>query len=374
MAGLYIHIPFCHFKCSYCDFLSTPRFEHFGAYIEALTVELSLRITELSEPISTIYIGGGTPSILPVELFGQLVDGIKKYVDISNVTEFTVEANPEDITRELLVAMTCCGVNRLSMGIQSLIDDELVTINRRHSAATARRAIEIIKDEIPNFSCDLIYGLPGQTVASWRYSLDNLLEYAPPHLSAYLLSYEPGTRLYARLIAGKVAETSEDVVSQMYSILVSTLRERGYNHYEISNFALKGFEAKHNSAYWESVPYLGLGVSAHSFDGRVRRYNPSDISAYISAISRGEIYAVTEVETDIERLNDYIITRLRTSRGIDTESMKKQWGEPLTNRVLEEAQHHIMSGKLQKKNGHLFIPEQYLLIADSILRDLIIVD
>lgn len=374
MAGLYIHIPFCHSKCSYCDFFSTPRVAGTAAYIEALVREFDLRRDEISEPFTTVYIGGGTPSILSGDMMSRLITELRRRIDFGAVTEFTVEANPEDVTPRWIESVTALGVNRVSMGVQSFDDAELRAINRRHDAATAMRAIGVIARTVPNFSCDLIYGLPGQSSDSWRRSLDRLISFNPPHISAYLLSYEPGTRLYAQLVAGKIAETPDDIVMSMYDILTDSARAAGYNHYEISNFALPGMEAKHNSSYWDSTPYLGLGVSAHSFDGRVRRHNPSDIPGYIAATAAGKIQAVAEDETATERFNDYIITRLRTAAGIDLSDLTSRWPPAFAARLSAESRRHVASGCLVATSSRLYIPERYFLTADSVLRDLIITD
>lgn len=374
MAGLYIHIPYCHSKCSYCDFYSTPRTGDMETYIDSLIREFDLRRDELTQTVTTVYIGGGTPSILPERLLIRLIDGLGQRIDIHSLKEFTIEANPEDITPQWLACATDAGIDRISMGIQSFNDSELQAVNRRHDAATAIHAVSLISHAVRRYSCDLIYGLPGQTIDSWLASLKRLTDLRPPHISAYLLSYEPGTRLYAQLIAGKVTEATDETAATMYAILTDAMRNAGYRHYEISNFALPGMEAIHNSAYWDSTPYLGLGVSAHSFDGNIRSYNANSITQYISAITDGRRYAVTEPETITERFNDYIITRLRTSAGIDIADLRRRWPDTLASRLLSETRHHLDAGRLISDSGRLYIPERHLLTADTILRDLIVID
>lgn len=312
MAGLYIHIPFCHSKCAYCDFYSRPSLSGVDDYIDALIREWSARKREIQEPIMTLYIGGGTPSILSVKALERLLDGIG--IGDFELKEFTIEANPEDITPVWIDAVKRLGGNRISMGIQSLVDSELIAIGRRHTSEQALWAIDTIySNGIENVSCDLIYGLPGQTLETWEYSLSGLLSKPLSHLSAYMLSYEPGTRLYAQRMTGKVKEASDELISEMYDILVTTAAAHGFEHYEISNFGKPGLHSLHNSNYWNQTPYLGLGVSAHSYDGQTRRYNPSDMRLYLSA---SENVFEEEEPTEYSRHNDLVVTSLRTAEGI----------------------------------------------------------
>ena len=293
MAGLYIHIPYCHSKCHYCDFYSGSGLGEQDNYIHAIEKEYQLRKHEIIEPYRTIYIGGGTPSSLDSDNLLRLLRFCKTEV-ADTPEEFTIEVNPENVTPHLIKLLKDNGVNRVSMGIQSLVDDELKAVGRNHTPECALKGAALIADGFSNFSYDLIFGLPGQTLESLNYSLEKLLELRPPHISIYLLSYEPGTRLYARLVSGKIRETDEATVTRMYSLICESLRYAGYDHYEISNFALPGHESRHNSSYWASVPYLGLGASAHSFDGSVRRYNPSNLKEYIRNVDSGESPAIID--------------------------------------------------------------------------------
>ena len=308
MAGLYIHVPYCTAKCAYCDFYSGPlRLFDAATYFNAVRREFVARRLEIEE-INTVYFGGGTPGSVAPKYFAPyfaLTDGEK-----------TVEVNPENITPEYAGALLAVGANRVSMGVQSLIDEELAAIGRRHSAADARKAFAALRSAgVENISLDLIYGLPGQTLDSWRYSLQELIALRPEHISAYLLSYEEGTLLTARLRSGKIKEAPEELVEQMYALLCEETARAGYNHYEISNFALPGYEAKHNSAYWDMTPYLGLGPGAHSFDGTTRRENPANLKNYLAS---PENFAVAEDETADNRFNDRLLTALRTAKGINS--------------------------------------------------------
>lgn len=373
MAGLYIHIPYCHSKCSYCDFFSTPRSETIDMYIDALLIELDIRSNEIIDNFTTIYIGGGTPSILTPKQLSRLVNGISQYINLSDIREFTIEANPEDITDDWCRVVLSLGINRVSMGIQSFNNNELKIINRRHSAQDAIKAIETLRrNNIIKISCDLIYGLPTQTLNSWGYSLDKLLKMDLPHFSAYLLSYEPGTRLYMQLKNGKVEEASDELALAMYQLLITKAASMGYEHYEISNFSKPNHNAIHNSNYWKNSPYLGLGVSAHSFDGNKRRYNANKIKEYIVAMSNHSQFATIEEETIEEQHNDYIIVSLRTSKGINLDDYLNKWGEEKYNQLLSTAQNFILCNQMSITNNYLAILEKHMLISDSIMVEFII--
>lgn len=375
MAGIYIHIPFCHSKCYYCDFYSRPcRPDGTAAhadYIGALAAEWNSRSNELTEPVHTIYIGGGTPSIVAPELFRPLLD----VLPVEGVEEFTIEANPEDVTPQWAEAIRRLGINRVSMGAQSMIDSELKAVGRRHTAADTLKAYKILRRSgFENISLDLIYGLPGQTVETWRQSLDTLLELRPEHLSAYSLTYEEGTRLNAMRLAGKVAPASDSMTEEMYHLLCARTASAGYSHYEISNFALPGKHAWHNSSYWDFTPYLGLGVAAHSFDGiGIRRVNPPDIAAYISTVRAGEIFFTTEKETPTDLYNDYVITHLRTLHGIDLTALEMRFGADLARRFNNDIAPHAVVGLIELNQGRWRIAPAAWLVSDAILRDLIII-
>lgn len=385
MAGLYIHIPFCRSKCAYCDFYSMPLKAPAlaAAYCDALVEEFRLRHLEIREPFSTIYTGGGTPTALPGDLLPGLLGRIRELVETHNeevalrggmavVDEFTVEANPEDITPEGLSRLRGCGVDRISIGIQAFDAAQLAEISRLHTPDASMSALTVLRDSGINYSADLIYGLPGQSCESWRRQLDALLAFRPPHFSAYLLSYEPGTRLYARLQKGEVAEADEALATDMYHLLADAGHRHGYRHYEISNFALPGLEARHNSSYWNLTPYLGLGCSAHSFDGFYRRYNPADTREYLRRIKTGVSASVTEEENEINRVNDYIITSLRTTAGLSAPLVGRRWGTEFLERLKTNLAPAIASGHVIRRGESFVIPEQYWLTADAILREIIL--
>lgn len=351
MSSLYIHIPFCRSKCSYCDFYSVAM-RNPEPVVTAILGELEGRAAPYRPPFETLYVGGGTPTVLPPDELRRLLRGVMPFV--ADGAEVTVEANPDDITPSLASMLVAEGVNRVSMGVQSLVDSELEAISRRHDAATAVRAVGLLRDAgINNISCDLIYGLPGQTQQSFAVSLDSLIALRPQHISAYLLSYEPGTRITRDLAAGRVRQATDTEAEAFYRHLCHSLAEAGYLHYEISNFALPGFHSRHNSAYWDTThPYLGLGPAAHSYDGRdTRSANVASAARYLAGQP-----AETEHLTDEERHEERVMLALRTARGIDPDDL---------------ADGSNTSGLVATPDGRLRIPEESWLIADSIIASLI---
>lgn len=366
MAGIYVHIPFCHAKCAYCDFYSRAGAALADGFIGALAREFDTRQHELASlSVDTIYLGGGTPSILSPAQFSRLTEIFSNF----SPSEFTIETNPEDIDQPHLEAWQQAGVNRISMGIQSLVDSELRAVGRRHTARQAVEAVHSIRRAgFTNLSLDLIYGLPGQTLASWQYSLDSLLALRPEHLSAYCLTIEPRTVLGMKLSRGEITEASDEDIALRYDALCHTARGLGYDHYEISNFAMPAYRSRHNSAYWNSIPYLGLGPGAHSLgaDG-CRRYVESDIRRYITdpaACLR------IDPETGIEKVNDIIFTALRTSHGLDINDIPLKYRP----KVEKEALRLVRQGRLACKSSVYHIEEKDWLTSDAVIRDLLLCD
>lgn len=374
MAGLYIHIPFCESKCVYCDFYSMANNNHLiDKYIDTLLVEAAQRKNELnSETITTVYLGGGTPSLLSITQLSKLVNVLKKVFDFSDVEEFTIEVNPDDVTADYIQQAKSLGINRVSMGVQSFNDEDLRFINRRHTAKQATDAIHIIKEAgINNISIDLIYGIPGQNIKIWKNNVDTAISLLVQHISAYTLMYEEGTRLSVMRSLGKINEVDDDVVAAMYDYLVAQLKSNGYTHYEISNFALPGFHSRHNSSYWNLTPYLGLGVAAHSFDGTVRRFNPSNLKKYLDALGEGKLYVEVENITQAERYDEYVMLRLRTADGIDADELMHRFGEEYYQFFIEKTKPLVSEGYLINENGRYYIPENHIMISDNITCDLL---
>lgn len=367
MAGIYVHIPFCHSKCAYCDFFSTPFAERFaGKYVSALENEYHSRRCELAGPVTTIYIGGGTPSSIDRSLLERLF----AFLPADGIDEYTIEVNPEDVSEDFALWLkNDTPVSRVSMGVQSLDDSVLRTIGRRHTAAATIDAYKALKSAGIDISLDLIYGLPGQDMRSWRSSLERVLELKPEHLSCYLLSYEPGTRLTAMKQAGRISEATETEVMAMYDVLTQKTSGVGYEHYEISNFALPGHRALHNSSYWNLTPYLGLGTGAHSFDGQIRRFNPNDIKKYIECSGTG--FAVAEEENLSERYNDYIITALRTNSGLDMKLIEKLFGLSRAEESARKTAAFVKADKMWRNGDRAGIVERHWLTSDAIMLEFI---
>lgn len=369
MAGIYIHVPFCHAKCAYCDFYSKPLDRGMAdSYVRAVISEYEARHDELAgDSVETVYLGGGTPSILEDNLLSELIDA----VCTDCVSELTMEVNPEDVTPRRAEKWLQAGVNRISMGVQSLNDRELAAVGRRHTAARALDAIDSLRRAgVTNLSLDVIYGLPGQSIVSFGQTLDRLFDSSPEHLSAYMLSYEPGTRLAAMLQAGKITEASEDYLLACYDILCDKAAQAGMIHYEISNFSKPGYESRHNSSYWNLTPYLGLGPGAHSYTLGRRRYQPSDLRHYLS----GPVASlVTEQEQDMsEMINETLMLALRTACGLDMAQYGRRFGSDELKRLNDAAQSWLDSGQLLVDGHRLYVPERAMPVTDAILTELFV--
>lgn len=388
MAGIYIHIPFCKQRCIYCDFYSTTSQEKENRYIEAVCTELELRKQSLPDPVHTIYIGGGTPSLLNPASVKQLKDCMDRNYRVMPDLEFTVEANPDDISPEWLEAMSRTGVNRISMGVQTFHDGHLKLLRRRHNSERAIQAVHLCQEHgFRNISIDLIYGLPEQTLEEWKADVAQAIALNVQHLSAYALIYEENTALWRMRELNKVQEADEELSLSMFEYLITELKNNGFEHYEISNFGLPGFHSRHNSSYWNDTPYLGCGASAHSFIGMERMYNTANIDQYIKDITRcreenlpyNEV-CHCEVLDRYEHYNDRIITGLRTAAGLDLEKLEQDFGTELKNYCLKMATPHLKENTLQitEENGHpqgvLKLSHRGLFLSDGIMSDLLWVD
>ncbi len=361
--GLYIHIPFCRSKCIYCDFYSTPAMGAMERVVEGIIAEYGYRRDEIAAPFQTVYIGGGTPSVLPANLFSRLIDTI----DLTGVEEFTIEVNPEDVTTESVAFWRSLGVNRISMGVQSLRDPILTFIGRRHSANQAIAAIDLLSQGgIANVSVDLIYGLPGLSVDDWKEDLRRVLSMPVTHMSAYCLSWYEGTRLHKMWRQGRTEPVDDDIIDGQFSALQQIAAQHGFEHYEISNLARPGFQSRHNTAYWNpDSQWLGLGPSAHSFDGNLRRIDDSRISSWLHRLP----YPCDIDEEDaIDRLNDNIVTALRTSHGLDLSKIPSKYKK----QIIADAKPSLRAGHIELSDDHLRIPAHHWLTSDTIIRQLIV--
>ena len=362
--GIYVHVPYCKSKCAYCAFYSRTQMPS-DEYVHAVLNEFRLRQSALVAPVRPIYFGGGTPSLLNGSQLRLLAENLSRRNDIS---EFTIECNPDDVTADKAETWIDAGINRVSMGVQSLSDICLKHIGRRHDASTAEKSYNILRAAgLSNISLDLIMGLPGETIESWAESVDRITTMRPEHISAYLLSFEEGTPLYRQLEAGKVSEAPDDVIEKMYNALTEKLSAAGYLHYEISNYALPGYQSQHNSGYWKFRPYLGLGPAAHSYDGKIRRYNPDDTEYYIHNLTEGHTVCETDFETTENIIKDYIMVRLRTTGGLDINCLP----QPYRKYVMDNAA-TLDPAMINFDGSTLSIKPEYFLQADSVMRRMMI--
>lgn len=365
---LYVHIPYCHRKCTYCAFYSAVTAADKQQYVDALCRELEWRRGEMAHPLRTVYLGGGTPTILTVAQLRQIVDAIKANYDVSQVEEATIEANPEDLTAEFLEALVGIGFfNRVSIGVQSFRDEDLRLLNRRHSAKQSREAVaRVFEAGIGNISIDLIYGLPGQDLTAWRANLAAAATLPVSHLSAYALTVEPGTMLQRQIEAGRVVPADEEAVVAHYQELLAWAKEQGFEQYEISNFARQGCRSRHNSRYWDRTPYLGVGAAAHSFDGHARRWNVADERQYVAGIRQGEVPFERETLTEADAFNEYVMTALRTCEGIAKASVPPAY----TARLACDIRRYVAAGLIQETATHYCPTAEGLLHADGIASEL----
>lgn len=373
--GLYIHIPFCRSKCLYCDFYSAgSRIADWDAYIPAIINELKSRKHELSGQPATLYIGGGTPSLIPSRNFIWLIDNIKNITGVTKWREFTLEVNPEDVCIEKCELWKKNGVNRISMGIQTFDDCQLKVLGRRHSSLCGEEAFNLLQKYFDNISIDLMFGIPLQTLDSYRLSLAKIIDLNPQHISSYSLMLEEGTAMTLLSKNNKLKLPGEDEWLKMFAITSETLKKAGYLHYEISNYSKPGYESIHNSNYWSGGPYLGIGPGAHSYDGnRTRRANPSRLKDYISFFSSQEndtSYFESETLSDTELREEMIMTRLRTASGLDLSEYEDRFGKKYFDCLKKVARFYVESGCLQIKDNHLHLTEKGIPLINKILVEL----
>jgi oxygen-independent coproporphyrinogen-3 oxidase len=373
MAGIYIHIPFCKKACHYCNFHFSTAKDQVPAMIDAIRKEAALNRSYISENIETIYFGGGTPSLLSGEEIRTIIGDIHALFTVADDAEITLETNPDDISQEHLSGWKQAGVNRLSIGIQSFFEDDLQWMNRAHNATQALDAVKLAQQEgFQNITIDLIYGTPGLTDEKWKQNIETALSLHVPHLSCYALTVEPKTALAKMIATHQSEDVDADKQARHFSILTKCLSAAGFEHYEISNFALPGFRSRHNSSYWQGKTYLGLGPSAHSFNGKSRQWNLANNSLYVTAIGKGEIPFEEELLTDTQRLNEYIMTSLRTIEGTSLSKIAVDFGESNALTVSGAAQKHIDLGHLKKVIDVLQLTAEGKFLADGIAADLFV--
>jgi oxygen-independent coproporphyrinogen-3 oxidase len=374
MAGIYIHIPFCKQKCHYCNFFSVATLSKKDAFLAALLKEIELRKDYLQgETVNTVYFGGGTPSLLSISHFSFLISHLTKHFKIDPNAEITLEANPDDITEEKAREWKNAGVNRLSIGIQSFFDDDLNYLNRVHSAGQAHLAIEDVRNAgFENLTIDLIYGIPGLTDEKWTKNLETFFTLNIPHLSAYSLTVEQKTPLALLIEKGKYPPIDEQQSVGHFRMLLEQAKAHDFIHYEISNFAKEGYYSKHNSLYWLGGNYLGLGPSAHSFNGSSRQWNVSNISQYILLDDYHTSVEEKEVLTPDQRYNEYVMTSLRTSWGCDTVHILNAFGKNYESHFNLNAKPYLDKTHLYREGTKYFLTDEGKLFADGIAAGLFI--
>jgi oxygen-independent coproporphyrinogen-3 oxidase len=375
MSGIYIHIPFCKQKCHYCNFFSVASGKYRAVYVEALLKEMDRQKNYLEDKtIHTIYFGGGTPSMLTTKEIHQILKKLDSLFTISNDVEITLEANPDDLNEDKLKSLKNeTAINRLSMGVQSFFDDDLTYLNRVHSGNQARDAIELtLKNKFDNLTIDLIYGIPTLSEEKWQRNLEIFLSYNLPHLSAYSLTVEPKTALSTLIRKKKMLPVDEEKAIRHFNILLEETNKNDYIHYEISNFAKQGYYSKHNSIYWLGGHYLGLGPSAHSFNGVSRQWNVSAMKHYIEADTLAKTVFEKEVLSTNQRYDEYVMTSLRTSWGCDSEHILNVFGQHYFLHFESGVQPFLVEGKLEKKGSIYTLTKKGKLFADGIAAALFI--
>jgi oxygen-independent coproporphyrinogen-3 oxidase len=363
MAGIYIHIPFCRQACHYCNFHFATSLRYKNDFILALLKEIDFQKDYPGEEcIETIYFGGGTPSLCTKEELKSIITALQTTFAIKDDAEITIETNPDDITEESLSDWTVVGINRLSIGIQSFFEEDLVWMNRAHTSNQALNSLQLAKSYFNNISIDLIYGTPALTNEKWKQNVETAISLNIPHLSCYALTVEPKTPLYKMIKQNKSADINPDKQSAQFLLLMQWLEDAGYEHYEISNFAKTGWRSLHNSSYWQRKKYLGLGPSAHSYNGISRQWNVSNNTIYITSINNGIMPCEKEVLTKNQQLNEYIMTSLRTMEGLNLDITGSH--------LLEKSQQFIDRGLMKLENDFLTLTKEGQLLADGIASEL----
>jgi len=371
MASIYLHIPFCKQACHYCDFHFSTSLKHKEALVDALCKELELRKTELPVQVENIYFGGGTPSLLSKQNLEQIFEHIYKNYKVVAHPEITLEANPDDITKEKLKAFKSCGINRLSLGIQSFFEEDLKLMNRAHNEEQAIQSLEEVKNHFENYSIDLIYGIPNMGFLRWEANLMKALEYDVPHLSCYALTVEPHTAL-EKFIEKEIIEPVDDELADThFKFLYDLLTRKGYQHYEFSNFGKPGYFSQNNMAYWTGKPYLGIGPSAHSYNGSdLRTWTIKNNIKYIKSIGSNKLPISTETLTKTDRYNEHVMTRLRLQEGIDLDEILQKYGQSYFEYFMLQIQPHLDAERLDLYKNHVSVRPEAKFLSDGIAADL----
>lgn len=371
MAGIYIHIPFCRKRCTYCDFYTQIAPKLVPSFVDAALKEIEYRKDYLgNEIIDTIYFGGGTPSIITQSDFERYFKNISSFHTISTDAEITFEANPDDLSIEYLEGIRKLPFNRISIGIQSLIDRDLKKVNRRHTGQQAIQAVQNAKSAgFENISIDLIYGLPNQTIDEWKSNLLQAFELDVQHISIYGLTYEEGTKLWVERKQGISPNLDDETMNEMYLITIDEMSKHGYDRYEISNFCKNGLQSKHNSSYWKGEKYLGIGPSAHSYDEKSRQWNISNTEEYVKAMQKMDKFFEVEVLTTDNMYNDYVMVSLRTANGANLNKIQNEFGPKYASHFLKSIENHIKNGLVIEENDIYTLSINGIMVSNSVLVD-----
>lgn len=368
MAGIYIHIPYCKQACHYCDFHFSTSLQNMDKMHASICQEIALRKHYLlGETVETIYFGGGTPSLFSGAQLAKVLTSVRDHFQVSENPEITLEANPDDLTLEKLKELKQIGINRLSIGIQSFDERRLKFLNRSHNA---KEALDCVKNAqsagFENLTVDLIYAIPPESMSYWESDLKKAIELGVPHISLYGLTIEERTVFGNWQSKGKLQETSEDVAADQYKLAIDTLTNKGYDHYEVSNFAKPGFRSRHNSAYWSGTMYLGIGPGAHSFNGTNRSFNVRNNASYITCLNKSEIPETLESLTSSQRMNEYILIRLRTCEGLDSEVFKRRFGHDLYSDKTVQLEQFTNQGLIRSDKHTIALTTDGFMVADQI--------
>lgn len=375
MSGIYIHIPFCKQACHYCDFHFSTSLKKKEEMVLALAKEIALRKKEFkNEVVETIYFGGGTPSILQISDIRSLIDAVFENYTVIENPEITVEANPDDLTEQRIIELSKNKVNRLSIGIQSFFEDDLKLMNRAHNSEEAQKCLEIATKYFDNISIDLIYGVPNMSNKKWLQNIEMALSFKVPHISSYALTVEPKTALHTFIQKGIIPQPDDEVAQEHFHLLVDTLEENGYVHYELSNFGKEAYFSKNNSSYWLGKKYLGIGPSAHSYDGISRSWNVSNNTLYIKAIQNNQLPSETEILSKTDRYNEYVMTGLRTVWGISLERVATEFGETYLEYLNQQAAKYIEDHLLFIDDNILRTTKSGKFLSDGIASDLFLLN
>jgi oxygen-independent coproporphyrinogen III oxidase len=371
MAGIYIHIPFCKQACYYCDFHFSTSLKKKSELVHALVQELILRKHELeTQTVETIYFGGGTPSLLSIEELQLIIDSVYNNYKVAKNPEITLEGNPDDLSKNLIIDLSKSSVNRLSIGIQSFFKTDLKLMNRAHNAEEAKTCLQEASTFFDNISIDLIYGIPGLTHEKWIQNIETALSFNIPHISSYALTVEPKTALDTFIKKGVIDNVDDDLAQEQFHILIEKLDASGFVHYELSNFGKPDYFSKNNSAYWQGKNYLGIGPSAHSFNGNQRGWNVKNNSKYIKSLEENILPIEIETLTTTDKYNEYVMTGLRTIWGVSLNKVEKEFGKQYKKYLLEQSQKHLNEHFLYLEDDKLLVTKKGKFLSDGIASDL----